>query len=340
MTVVHRSRAPLRISFAGGGTDVSPYPEAHGGAVLSATINMHAYAACAPRADGLVELISFDLGTRAVYPQGRVPPPAEAGPLRLLAGVARAVPVGGMTLSVRSDARPGSGLGSSSSVTVAALAVLCRAAGRTSDGAGLAELAYRVEREECAIAGGRQDQYAAVFGGLNFIEFGSGPAVVTPLAADRRTVLELEYNLLLCHTGRSRVDRNIIVNQQRGYRERRPAVHDALHGLKQLALEMRRSVEGGDLANFASLLNEGWAHKKQLAKGISDPYIDALYDAAMARGAAGGKLLGAGGGGYLLLYCPDQARHRICQVLTSMGGSIVRSGFAERGLETWTTTNS
>ncbi len=335
--MIYRSQAPLRISFAGGGTDVSPYPETRGGAVLSTTIDMYAYASAEPRTDGVVRLKSLDLHAAAEFAEDAVPPPREApSSLALLAGAVRAtgVPAGGVTLTVHSDASPGSGLGSSSSVVVAALGALCALADRPLGGHDLAELAYRVERVDCGIKGGRQDQYAAVFGGLNFIRFGPEVAV-EPLMLPRALLLELHHNLLLGFTGKTRVNRNIIGTQQEAYRSGAPRVTAALDRLRDLAVEMRGALAGARLDDFARLMSEGWEQKKRLAPGITDPHIDLLYAAAIRSGAVGGKLLGAGGGGYLLLYCPQHSAPAVTAALSVLGGRATRFCFSERGLETW-----
>jgi D-glycero-alpha-D-manno-heptose-7-phosphate kinase len=333
--MIYRSQAPLRISFAGGGTDVSPYPETRGGAVLSTTIDMYAYATAAARADGLIRLVSLDLGQERAFTANDFP--SLTCPLRILVGAVSATgaPAGGVTLSVRTDAAPGSGLGSSSSVAVAALGALLALRGRHLAPSQLAELAYRVERQDCGIPGGRQDQYAAAYGGLNYIEFGSGPARVQPVPAARRTLLELQHNLLLCFTGQARTDSGIIGRQRRGFEAGHPEVLDALDGLRRQAHDMRRCLAEGDIRGFANLLNAGWQHKKRLAQGISDPHIDELHDAAMRCGAIGGKLLGAGGGGFMLLCCPDYAQAPVRQAVHRLGGEVRRFRFVRRGLETW-----
>lgn len=330
-----RSLAPLRVSFAGGGTDVSPYPECRGGAVLSATIDMYAHATAAARQDGLIRLVSLDLGQERSFAGPSLP--SLTCPLRLLVGAAKAagVPPGGVTLTVRTDAAPGSGLGSSSSVMVAALGALLGLAGRSLDPLQLAELAYWVERRQCGIPGGRQDQYAAVYGGLNFIEFSGSPARVTRLEVARQTLLRLQHNLVLCFTGRARTDRGIISRQQRRYQAGEPEVLAALDALRQQAVDMRGCLLRGDTDGFAQLLDAGWHHKKRLARGVSDPHIDRLYAAARERGAQGGKLLGAGGGGFLLLYAEEEAQASLREAVEALGGEVRRLRLVDRGLEVW-----
>jgi D-glycero-alpha-D-manno-heptose-7-phosphate kinase len=199
----------------------------------------------------------------------------------------------------------------------------------------LAELAWRIEREDLGIRGGKQDQYAAAFGGFNFIEFHPDAVVVNPLRMDQETLNELEYSLLLCYTGRTRLSGRILERQIASYVERRSEVVEALEAQKALAVALKNALLRRQLRDFGGLLHEAWETKKRLDQGISSPAIDEMYDEARRAGAVGGKLLGAGGGGYLLLYCRFDRKHRVAETLERLGGQVVEFGFESRGLQTW-----
>ncbi len=333
--MVYRSRAPLRVSFAGGGTDVSPYPETKGGAVLSTAITRFCHATLRPRRDGLVRIASQDYGRALTFPADRIPP--ADGNLDLLKGTVRgAGDLGsGCDILVRSDVAPGSGLGASSALVVAALAVLHAWQGGRPTGHELAEQAFRVERVDLGISGGRQDQYAAAFGGFNYIEFLPSQTVVHPLCLPRALLNELQYHLLLWYTGENHPARDITAAQVEAYRAGEGTVVDSLDELKNLAVAMHRAILSYDLRTFGRLLAEGWEHKKRLASGISTGRIDALYMAARSAGATGGKLLGSGGGGHILLFCPDGAKARVTQALSQLGGSEAPMEFCRQGVDVW-----
>jgi D-glycero-alpha-D-manno-heptose-7-phosphate kinase len=198
-----------------------------------------------------------------------------------------------------------------------------------------AELAYRIEREEAGIRGGRQDQYAASFGGFNFIEFLAGKTVVNPLRIKQEILNELEYRLLLCYTGKTRLSAGIIDDQVGGYIERKHDVVHALDETKALAIEMKNALLLGQIDEFGSFLDQGWQCKKRFSDKITDPGIEQLYDAARQNGVLGGKLLGAGGGGYLLLLCEFDKWHIVAQKLEELGGKVTRFAFEFNGLQTW-----
>jgi D-glycero-alpha-D-manno-heptose-7-phosphate kinase len=330
----HRARAPLRLSFCGGGTDVSPYPEEHGGVVLSATINQYAYASLRPRRDSRVTLASLDYDMAAKYdhPRGM----RFDGQLDLLKAAVRALKVRqGLDLWVHSDAPPGSGLGSSSTMMVALIGVLAEWLRRPMSGHEVAELAYRVERVDLGLAGGRQDHYAAAFGGFNFIEFGRDANVVNPLRVRPEVTRELEYRLLLCYMGQTRQSARIIERQTRNYREGRTATVQALHRLKAQTLEMKKALLLGDVDAMGELLHEAWESKKRLEQDISNAHVDRLYRLARREGAIGGKMPGAGGGGYFLLLTRFDRKHRVAAALEKHGAQAVPFQFEPGGLATW-----
>lgn len=333
--MLFRAKAPLRISFAGGGTDVSPFPQREGGVVLSATIGRYAYGTLHPRSDDLIniesldfgETVSFSLDDRLVY-DGKLDL-VKAAILHL------GRPETGFDLSLHSDAPPGSGLGSSSAVMVALVGLLKEWKGMTLTDYEIADLAYRIERVELGIQGGLQDQYAAAFGGFNFIEFGAERVIVNPLRIPADVQNELQYNLLLVFTGKIRLSGRIIEDQVARFEAGETESIQALRELKRLTLEMKARLLRKELDEFGVLLHEEWLQKKRMSTRISTTEVDALYDAARAAGATGGKITGAGGGGYMLLYCPGGARHRVATKLVESGCTVADFGFEPVGLQTW-----
>lgn len=330
----YRARAPLRLSFCGGGTDVAPYPEEHGGCVLSATINHYAYATLRPRRDPKLTLASLDYDMVAKYDH-----PKRLkfdGQLDLLKAAVRALKVKrGADLWTHSDAPPGSGLGASSTLMVSLLGVLREWLKLDLSPYDLAELAFRIERQDLKLAGGRQDQYAAAFGGFNFIEFLPDGTVVTPLKLRRETLEELEYRLLLCYMGQTRQSAKIIERQTKAYTSGKRATVDALESLKTQTTEMKRALLLGHIDGFGELLHQAWEHKKHLDEGISNSHVDKLYQVARRAGAIGGKMPGAGGGGYFLLLTQFDRRHRVASALEKHGGQVVPFQFEARGMRSW-----
>ena len=330
----YRARAPLRVSFCGGGTDVSPYPEEHGGMVLSATINQYAYASLRPRRDSRLTLSSLDYDIVARYDH-----PMKMkldGNLDLIKAAIRALKVRrGADLWVHSDAPPGSGLGSSSTLVVALLGAIGAWMKRPLSGYEIAELAYRVERVDMGLAGGRQDQYAAAFGGFNFIEFGRDTTVVNPLRIHPDVLNELEYRLLLCYVGQTRQSAKIIERQTASYVKGDEAVVAALHHLKQETLEMKKALLLGRVDAIGELLHQAWEQKKKLDEGIATGPMNRLYQRARREGAIGGKITGAGGGGYFLFLTRFDRKHRVAAALEKLDAQVVPFQFERRGLITW-----
>jgi len=334
--MIIRSRAPLRISFAGGGTDISPYMEERGGVVLSATIDKYAYASLRLTPGRDVTVRSLDYEIVAQYHVGCDMP--YDGELDLVKAVLKNLNNGnrqGLEFFLHTDAPPGSGLGSSSTMVVALIGVLKHWHGLPLTHYEIAELAYRIEREDLAIAGGMQDQYSAVFGGFNFMEFGRPGVIVNPLRIDPNVVNELQYNLLLCYTGKRRLSANIIQNQIQSYQTKDQNVLKAMDELKALTIRMKNALLKGQLEEFGKLLHEAWIHKKRMARGISNAEIDGLYETARQHGAIGGKITGAGGGGYLFLYCEFDKKHIVAKKLEELGARPVDFSFEPRGLHTW-----
>jgi D-glycero-alpha-D-manno-heptose-7-phosphate kinase len=335
--MIIRAKAPLRISFCGGGTDVSPYPEERGGCVLSVTIDKYAWASLTPRDDGQVEIASLDYGLRRSYPAGALTFDGELdlakGALNHFAAL-RGLP-SGVSVFTHSDAPPGSGLGSSSTMVVTLVGGLASWLGVPLTNYEIAETTFKIERQDVKLSGGRQDQYAAAFGGFNFIEFSRDHTIVTPLRVPRDLVNELEYHLLLVYTGGTRVSARIVDTQMSRYRRGEAAAVEGLDRLKALAVELKNRLLRGQLDDFGRLLHDAWETKKRLADPITNATIDGLYAAALAAGALGGKILGAGGGGHLLIYCPVERKHAIAAELERHGGRVVPFAFEWRGLQTW-----
>jgi D-glycero-alpha-D-manno-heptose-7-phosphate kinase len=319
------ARAPLRISFAGGGTDVEPYPKLHGGAVLSAAIDLHAYACVQPRAEGTGEVHSPDLDAAAAL-SGR----------RQLAHSVLARSAGHADVVLHCDAPPGSGLGSSSSLVVALCAATAEQNGTSLAPYELAERAIQIERGDLAIPGGTQDQYAAAFGGFNFIEFEADGVLVNPLRVRPEILAELQGSLVVLPTATvQRRSEGILRRQIEAYEREDADVLEALALLKEHARAAKACVLRGDLGAFAEILHDGWITKRKLAEGISTPEIDELYDDARSLGAIGGKLLGAGGGGYLLLLVPFERRGDVVHQLRRRGLQPGGVSFTEHGAQAW-----
>jgi D-glycero-alpha-D-manno-heptose-7-phosphate kinase len=326
--------APLRISFVGGGTDFPHYFERHGGAVLSATIDHAARVRLLPRSDRQVRIHSLDLGHLVEYhlEEG----PEYDGVMDLpKAAIARMGVASGLDVDIESDAPPGSGLGGSSALVTACVAALAMLVDRKLDRERLARLAYEIEREDLGIAGGWQDQYAAAFGGCNLLEFGTdGNVSVAPLSVTDQDLAELRRQLLLCYTGHVRTDLGLIHEQIRMYEEGR---EDTIVGMKQLhamAFEMRAEIEAGNFDRLGALLHEAFESKKLMNPHITrGTPIERLFDVAEKAGAGGGKICGAGGGGYLLLACRPQAQAAVRKELQRLGGQFADFAFRRGGAE-------
>jgi D-glycero-alpha-D-manno-heptose-7-phosphate kinase len=333
--MIVRAKAPLRISFAGGGTDVPPYPQERGGAVLSVTIDKYAYASLAQTGDAAITVQSLDYDLVAKYHSAA--DLTYNGELDLVkAAIRRLAPdARGIRLFLHSDAPPGSGLGSSSTLVVALVGMLRHYLRQPLTDYEVAELAYQIERVDLGIVGGMQDQYAATFGGVNFIEFHDKAVIVNPLRVRADRLNELQYNLLLCYTGATRLSARIVERQTQSYVQRREEVVRALDAQKEMAIAMKNALLQGRLGDFGDLLHQAWQAKKHMDTAITNPQIDEMYEAARQAGAIGGKILGAGGGGYLLLYCPFDRKHVVAPALERLGGQFVSFGFDLQGLQTW-----
>ncbi|HLH65917.1 MAG TPA: hypothetical protein VKV27_09445 [Solirubrobacteraceae bacterium] len=340
---VHRARAPLRISFAGGGTDTSPFREREGGVVLSTTINRYAYGTLRARGDGQVHIDSLDFGQTATFPVagdvglGDALDLPRAAVARLRTHAEHFNADCGFDLFLHSSAPPGSGLGSSSAMMVTLVGAMQSFYRLPLSEYEVAELAHEIERRDLGREGGMQDHYAAAFGGFNFIEFEADRVIVNPLRIGADILSELEYSLLLAFTGSTRSSDRIIADQSARYEA---GVKDALAGLraqKELAVAMKDALLRARLAEFGSLLGEAWQAKKRMSPRITTPEIDEMYEQAIRAGALGGKVTGAGGGGFMLFYCEYDRKHRVAAALDRMGAPVSDIGFDQEGLRRWTT---
>lgn len=331
-----RARAPLRISFAGGGTDVPPFPAEEGGAVLSATVGRYAFASLRPRQDRQVSVQSLDYGQSVEFGIDETVP--SDGDLALATAAVRRLlnrEYDGFDVFMHSQAPPGSGLGASSAMVVALVGLLQERHRLALTDYEIAEIAYQVEREDLGIRGGLQDFYAATFGGFNFIEFEADRVIVNPLRIHPDTVSELEHNLLLVYTGRTRLSDHIIEDQVSRYTAGEVDSVEGLRLQRTLARSMKDALVRGKLDEFGQLLDEAWQSKRRLSPKIATPYIDEAYGAAIAQGALGGKVTGAGGGGYMVFYCPFDRRHLVAGALITMGFTVTEVSFDASGLTTW-----
>lgn len=335
-----RAKAPLRIGLAGGGTDVSPYSELFGGTVLNTTINLFAYAILKPRTDGKIILNCVDCGERCEFPAREFLDPD--GKSNLLKGVYNRVvkdftkkPLA-FELHTYVDAPPGSGLGSSSTLVVAILGAFTEWLLLPLGEYDIAYLAYQIEREDLLLSGGKQDQYAATFGGFNFMEFHSNnKVIVNPLRIKQDYINELEFNLLLIYTGQSRLSSDIIEEQTSRIVQKQLKALEATHELKRQAVTLKEALLQGNLDRIGEILDFGWQHKQRIADRISNPALQEIYQTALQAGATGGKITGAGGGGFFVFYCPGNSRFRVIEALKPFNGDLQRFQFTKRGLITW-----
>lgn len=338
--MIIRSKAPLRIGLAGGGTDVSPYSDIYGGAILNATINMYAYADIEPCENGKIIFKLNDKDEYYEYSSQKELP--LDGNLDLIKSIYNKVvkkfdlqPLS-FILSTYVDAPPGSGLGTSSTLVVAVLGAFSEWLSLPLGEYDLAYLAYEIERIDLNMAGGKQDQYAATFGGFNFMEFyNNDKVIINPLRIKDRIMNELSNNIVLYYTQTSRNSSDIIVQQQKNVNAGNPKSIDAMHHLKEQAVMMKEALLKGQLDLIGEILNMGWLHKKQMAEGITTQLFEELYNTALQAGATGGKISGAGGGGYIFFYCPGNTRYNVIKALNKYGGYVQKYEFTKMGLETW-----
>jgi D-glycero-alpha-D-manno-heptose-7-phosphate kinase len=336
-----RARAPLRLGLAGGGTDLSPYSDVYGGSTLNVTIDRFAFASLARRRDDLVVLRASDLDAEERHPAGLLP---TDGGLLLHRAVYNRMSrqfLGGrqmgIELSTAIEAPPGSGLGSSSALVVALVAVFREAFELPLGSYEVARIAYEIERMELGLAGGKQDQYAAAFGGVNFTEFLPGDrVVVNPLRVAPSILNELQSSIVVCFSSRSR-DSDVIIREQINAMTAADggAALAALYALNRDAVEMKQALLRGDLRELAEILDRSWASKKATAASVSNPFIETLFAVARANGARAGKISGAGGGGYLMFIVDPERKPRLMSALKGADGTPDKIVFTHQGVEAW-----
>ncbi len=339
--MIYRSKAPLRIGLAGGGTDVSPYSDEYGGAILNATVSLSAYANIEPLSDSTIIVQALDRNEKEQYDQA--PSLPINGKLDLLKGVYNRIhamyglPVTGFRLSTFVDAPAGSGLGTSSTLVVAILGAFVEMLKLPLGDYDIAHLAYSIEREDLKLTGGKQDQYAATFGGVNFMEFyGGDKVIVNPLRIHPEYLHELGNNLVLYFTATSRESALIINEQVKNVNNKNEKSIEAMHQLKEQARMMKEALLKGRLNEFGEILDFGFQQKRKMAHNISNDKIESIYIAAKEAGATGGKISGAGGGGFMIFYCPNNTRYAVIETLKTFGGEIKNYSFTKYGLTTWT----
>ncbi len=339
--MIYRSKAPLRIGLAGGGTDVSPYSDLYGGAILNATISLYAHASIEPLQEEKIILEAYDRNEREEFDlQNELP---INGHLDLLKGVYNRIQKDydqvkcGFKLSTFVDAPAGSGLGTSSTLVVAIIGAFAEMMRLPLGEYDIAHYAYQIERRDLNLAGGKQDQYAATFGGVNFMEFyADDQVIVNPLRIKQQYLFELENNLVLYYTATSRESAKIIERQSKNVVSKQETSIEAMHQLKQQSQMMKEALLKGRLNEFGEILDYGYQQKRKMAEGISNPLMEEIYETARQSGASGGKISGAGGGGFMIFYCPGTTKYKVIKSLERFGGINKSYAFTEHGLKTWT----
>ncbi|MEW6774149.1 MAG: dehydrogenase [Bacteroidota bacterium] len=335
-----RSKAPLRIGLAGGGTDVSPYSDIFGGAVLNATINLYAVTTIQPTNNNLIEI---ELGNYNISKQFSSAEQLEVEqPFELVIGVYNYIikkfqlkPLS-FKLHTYIEVPQGSGLGTSSTLVVSILGAFAEWLKLPLGKYDIAHMAYEIERIDLKMAGGKQDQYAATFGGINFMEFFSNDKViVNPLDIKPNIKRELEHCLLLYFTDTQRMSSEIIKEQIQNVEKQKQSSIEAMHHLKEQAIILKDILLKEELNKLGEILHFGWLNKKQMANNISNSHIDKIYEAALNAGATGGKISGAGGGGFMFFYCPENSKLKVAEALLKFGGKIQPFQFTSEGLITW-----
>lgn len=339
--MIIRSKAPLRLGLAGGGTDVAPYCDIYGGAVLNATINMYSYCSIIPNSDGKIKFIASDLEEE--FSCGSTKYIDVTGQLLIHKGVYNRIIKDfkieedlSFTMTTYSDAPPGSGLGSSSTMVVAIIKAYVEWLNLPLGEYDIAHLAYEIERIDLGLSGGKQDQYAATFGGFNYIEFyGEDRVIVNPLRIKNWIKNELESSIILYYTGKSRDSSNIIDEQIKNTLSKNHNSMEGMHDLKITAGEMKNAILMGDFERFSSCIREGWEAKKKLATSVTNSDIENTYDKIMHSGVKAAKISGAGGGGFMMLVCKPECRQDVMKLLSQESGEVRFVEFTDKGAQAW-----
>jgi D-glycero-alpha-D-manno-heptose-7-phosphate kinase len=339
--MIIRSKAPLRLSLAGGGSDVSPFSELYGGAILNVTLNLFAHASIEPTTDGKITIIQPDQNIIQEYDAASLLPVDDLCGLH--AGIYNRIirdhvhqPLS-FKLTTSVDAPAGCGLGTSSTLVVAILGAFVEWLKLSLGEYDIAHLAYEIERIDLGMAGGKQDQYSATFGGVNFMEFSQqDKVIVNPLRIDESYLNELSHNLLLYYTATNRKSASIIQSQQKNVRDGNERSIQAMQQMKIQAVMMKDVLLKGQLDKIGEILNYGWHYKKQMADEITNALIEEIYNSALRSGATGGKISGAGGGGFMAFYCPGNTKYGVADSLLKFGGRVQNYEFTLAGLRKWT----
>ncbi len=338
--MIIRSKAPLRLGLAGGGSDVSPYSDIYGGLILNATINLYAYTTIEEIEDKKIEIRGYDSNCFKSYPlTGEMEIDGEAS---LIKGVYNRVvkDFGGVPKGFRittyNDAPAGSGLGTSSTMVVCILKAFVEWMSLPLGDYEISRLAYEIERKDLKLSGGKQDQYAAAFGGFNYMEFLQNDIViVNPLKIKRWIIDELEASMVLYFTGKSRSSAAIIEEQKANTSKGDNDAVEAMHKIKESAKDMKLAILKGDVDGFADILREGWENKKKMANNITNPIIQEAMDVAMAAGAKAGKVSGAGGGGFIIFVVEPTRKKEVEEALKKLNGFIMPFQFSDGGAHGW-----
>lgn len=339
--MIIRSKAPFRLGLAGGGTDVSPYSDLYGGAILNITVNLYARTTIVPRSDRKIIIHSIDQGKSFEFDSATAL--THNGEIDLQIGVYNRIisefihePLA-FEMTTSMDVPTGSGLGTSSTLVVSILGAFVEWLQLPLGEYDIARLAYEIERNDLKMAGGKQDQYAATFGGVNFMEFlENDKVIVNPLRTKKSFLNELNFGLILYYTNTSRESSKIIEKQIENVKSSTSKPIEAMHQLKAQAFQMKEAFLRSDVASIGHLLHESWINKKQMATGISNSEIDELYLIAKNAGASGGKISGAGGGGFMMFFAENVARYAVADALLKKGGQVVNYEFTQKGLDAWT----
>ena len=332
--VFARSKSPVRISFGGGGSDTSAYFSENKAAVINATISLYSHSTLKIRDDSKIILNSLDLNDKIEF-ESIIELQKYDGKFSLIKSVIKAInPSFGFELFLHSDFPMSSGLGGSAVITSSILGCFNQFRNDKWDKHDISEIAFQAERLHLGVAGGWQDQYATVFGGLNFMEFNKEQNIINSIRLNNDTILELEESLVLCYTGTTHDSGNIHNDQKE--QTRNEDVKDRIQSNVDLSYEIRNHLLRGRLNDFGHCLHKAWQLKRSFSSKISTPWLDEIYDGAIQNGAIGGKLLGAGGGGFFLFYVPSFERHTLINWIKSKGLFVTPFIFENNGLQSWT----
>lgn len=337
--IVH-ARAPLRLGLAGGGSDVSPYADTYGGQVMNATIDRYAYAELKSSPTGALVFHSTDFGLSesdsigSGFGENSQLPLHRAVYHRIMMDYNDGV-MEPVELTTFSDAPVGSGLGASSTLVVSMLKAFDLYLGINLSPQAIAELAFKIERTDCGLAGGRQDQFSAAFGGFNFMRFSASDSLVERVRVSDEIISELEASLVLFYTGVSRLSSNVIAEQSQNLEVDREFALEAMHKVKLEAATMRDHLLSGNFEGMVESMNDGWEQKKKTSASVSNSHIEQIYSTAIAAGALAGKVSGAGGGGFMWFFTPISKRASVVSSLEKFNGTTSNCHFSDRGAEAW-----